>query len=62
MVHKYHNFGSFNNKKAEILISAFLMLTLVAVMQFLASFMQQKYYRGKYARKACGTLVAIQCR
>jgi hypothetical protein len=62
MVHKYNLCSYFNNKKAEILISAFLMLTLVAVMQFLASFMQQKYYRGMYARKACETLVAMQYR
>jgi hypothetical protein len=49
-------------KKAEILISAFLMLTLVAVVQLLARFMQQKHYRGKYARKAYETLALKQCK
>ena len=39
-------------KKAETLISAFLMLTLVADKQQLARFMQQKHYHDKCVRKA----------
>ena len=49
-------------KKAETLISAFLMLTLVAVVQLLARFMQQKHYRGKCARMAYVTLAVKQCK
>lgn len=50
------------NKKAETLISAFLMLTFAAVKQQLARFMQQKHYRGMCVRRAYGTLLAMMYR